>query len=90
MSFGNARADIRGSPNDIIHASFPVPASCRLDLPLSTFLRDVAGLKGTKVMCGEGGCGACMVTVDRYQPGAEKLTTQAVQAVSTSIEEPQS
>lgn len=34
------------------------------DMPLLWYLRDIAGLRGTKYGCGEGLCGACTVHVD--------------------------
>lgn len=40
------------------------PASAEGGISLLSYLRDVAGLKGTKNACGEGACGACSVIVD--------------------------
>ncbi len=34
------------------------------DMPLLWYLRDIAGLTGTKFGCGEGHCGSCTVHVD--------------------------
>lgn len=34
------------------------------NLLLATFLRDIVGMKGTKLGCEEGGCGACTVMVE--------------------------
>lgn len=36
---------------------------------LSTYLRETLRLTGTKVACGEGGCGACTVLLGRMDPG---------------------
>ncbi len=41
-----------------------VQASVPADMNVSTLLRDVFGMTGTKVACGEGECGACTVLVD--------------------------
>ena len=45
------------------------------DLPLLWFLRDEAGLTGTKYGCGQALCGACTVIVDK----------QAIRACITSV-----
>ena len=45
------------------------------DLPLLWFLRDEAGLTGTKYACGQALCGACTVIVDK----------QAIRACITSV-----
>lgn len=43
------------------------------EMPLLWFLRDIAGLRGTKYGCGEGLCGSCTVHVD----GAATRSCQA-------------
>ncbi|XP_072948794.1 xanthine dehydrogenase-like [Epargyreus clarus] len=48
---------------------------------LLVFLRDHLGLRGTKYMCLEGGCGACMVSVIKY-PGA---SVEAVNSCLVSV-----
>jgi xanthine dehydrogenase/oxidase len=38
----------------------------RPEMTLLTYLRNVLGLCGTKLGCGEGGCGACTVMISYY------------------------
>lgn len=43
------------------------------ELTLLQFLRNTLGLKGTKLGCGEGGCGACTVMVSKYDVQAKQV-----------------
>ena len=45
---------------------------------LADYLRLTRRLPGTKTMCREGGCGACVVSVKVPDPTTGQLTTKAV------------
>ena len=52
---------------------------------LNDYLRETAGLKGTKVMCREAGCGCCAVAVTKVNPETSKLETYSVPSVGRSM-----
>ncbi len=57
------------------------------DMPLLWYVRDLAGLTGTKFGCGAGLCGACTVHVDGAAMRACQLPMSAVEGQSvTTIE----
>ncbi|XP_055877626.1 uncharacterized protein LOC106059685 [Biomphalaria glabrata] len=56
-----------------------------LTTSLNEYLREVAGLKGTKVMCREAGCGCCSVAVSHLLPDSDKLQTYSVQSCLTPL-----
>lgn len=51
-------------------------------LSLGRFIRDYAYLKGTKISCNQGGCGACVVTVKAPQVNTGLLKTMSINSVS--------
>ena len=52
------------------------------NMTLNEWIRLQQGLSGTKKMCGEGGCGCCVVAVLRKDPTTGKETTIAINSVS--------
>ncbi|CAG7825616.1 unnamed protein product [Allacma fusca] len=54
------------------------PDSTESDTSLADFIRDIAGFKGTKLMCREGGCGACIVSVKLIHPGSQEAVIRSV------------
>jgi xanthine dehydrogenase/oxidase len=53
-----------------------------IDTTLNNYIRKYAKLSGTKFMCLEGGCGACIVNVKGIHPVSGKKTSWAVNSVS--------
>ena len=52
---------------------------------LVDFIRDHAGLKGTKFMCREGGCGICVVTVKSRDAHTGEEIVRGVNSVTREI-----
>ena len=52
------------------------------NLSLNEWIRCQPGLTGTKRMCGEGGCGCCVVAATFMDPLTQKETTLAINSVS--------
>ena len=50
-------------------------------LSLNEWIRAQQGLSGTKKMCGEGGCGCCVVTVRKADPSTGKESTISINSV---------
>ncbi|KPI90909.1 Sensory neuron membrane protein 1 [Papilio xuthus] len=55
------------------------------DFTLNEFIRTVAGLRGTKAMCHEGGCGACVVAVQAPAQPNNELKMFSVNSCLVSV-----
>lgn len=78
---GGSGADVSASasaPKDVASIAFTLNGkSVTVDSPsptmtLNEYLRTCANLKGTKRSCGEGGCGACVVMMSRFDSGLQQ------------------
>ncbi|CAH0592539.1 unnamed protein product [Chrysodeixis includens] len=56
-----------------------------VDLTLSEYIRRYAELRGTKYMCQEGGCGACVVNVRARQPGSQEMCSFSVNSCLVAL-----
>ena len=72
-----ARAAITVEVNGVPRS---VPPGTDPHTKLVDFLRDTLGLTGTKIGCGEGGCGACTVAVTRQDGASGERETLAANA----------
>ena len=64
-----------------IKVLFLVGRECNLDMSLNEFLREVLELRGTKVTCREGGCGACVVAASFPDLHTKAMVTKSVSSV---------
>ncbi|CAH2090182.1 unnamed protein product [Euphydryas editha] len=55
------------------------------DVSLNEFIRTVADLRGTKAMCQEGGCGACIVAVRASLPPTNEMKLFSVNSCLVSV-----
>ena len=69
----------------VTHEHFPPVKDVHQALSLSSFLREVALLPATKVMCQEGGCGACVVAATIVDGETNRQKTIAVNAVGVNV-----
>ncbi|XP_037826949.1 indole-3-acetaldehyde oxidase-like [Lucilia sericata] len=70
---------INGKPYSVNLESLPA------DITLNTFIRDYAGLPGTKFMCQEGGCGVCICVATGKHPVTGEIKTWAVNSCLTLL-----
>ncbi|GAA5895132.1 uncharacterized protein JCM6883_002329 [Sporobolomyces salmoneus] len=55
------------------------------DTSLLSFIRSQPNLKGTKLGCGEGGCGACIVVLQAKHPKSGKITHSSINSCLTPL-----
>ncbi len=86
---GETEEGMRTSPAPFTSISFTLNGEAvrvegaRVQTRLVSWLREQPGFTGTKLMCGEGGCGCCVVAATRVDPVTEKETTIAINSVSS-------
>ncbi|OQR93686.1 xanthine dehydrogenase [Achlya hypogyna] len=68
-----------------INGQREVVANAEPEETLLNFLRTKKRLTGTKLGCGEGGCGACSVIVSRLDPRSQQVVHTAVNACLTPL-----
>jgi xanthine dehydrogenase/oxidase len=61
------------------------PKEIEPEMTLLHFLRTKLGLTGTKLGCGEGGCGACTVMVSKYDISLKKIRHFSVNSCLTPV-----
>ncbi|KAF2904753.1 hypothetical protein ILUMI_01423 [Ignelater luminosus] len=61
------------------------PSDVAPETTLLEYLRDYEHMKGTKYMCLEGGCGACVVSVTTKHPVTKRTITFAVNSCLVSV-----
>ena len=64
---------------------FTVGTEVDANTRLVHFIREEAGLTGTKYTCNQGGCGACVVTAKVPLPNSTEKKTISVNAVSLIV-----
>ena len=63
-----------------LNGQFKEDNNIQPDLTLLQYLRNVHSLKGTKLGCGEGGCGACTVMLSHYDHTNSKIINRSINA----------
>ncbi|GAA6007894.1 hypothetical protein JCM11491_006528 [Sporobolomyces phaffii] len=70
---------LNGSPVSLEGNSFDP------DTSLLSFIRSQPGLTGTKLGCGEGGCGACIVVLQAKHPKTGRITHSSINSCLTPL-----